>query len=194
MQTGEVWGGEGAGDNISWVPSENFRPSPAPVRCLTSWPLGRRNRGHFLAAGGASPQAEPLSLAEGRHPAEAWVLVPQPPPRVGGCGPCHLRRPPAAPRGVGVGAGGCRPPLGSRGLYFGEDWRGVERRGRGEGRRARMEARCPGSSSPALPRPQGLLANGRRCRLLPKVPDWHFHAFRTALKPVTVASPPPHRS
>ena len=40
--------------------------------------------------------------------------------------------------------------------------------------------------------PQGLLANSRRSRLLPKGPDWHFHSFCAALKPVIVTNLPPH--
>lgn len=172
MQTGEVWGGEGAGDNISWVPSENFRPSPAPVRCLTSWPLGRRNRGHFLAAGGASPQAEPLSLAEGRHPAEAWVLVPQPPPRVGGCGPCHLRRPPAAPRGVGVGAAGL--------LWDPEvctlERTGGERRGGGRGRGGVLGWRLavPAPPAPRSPAPRVCLQTADGAGFSPRYPTGIF--------------------
>lgn len=124
--------GEGKGLEITFFGffQKTFTHHQLPW-CSASWPLGRRNRDTFwLPAGGARPQAEALGLAEGRCPAQAWVLVPST-PRAGGSSPCHLCRPPATPCCVGVGAARLLwDPEVCTLQRTGGEWRGGEGRGR----------------------------------------------------------------
>lgn len=159
-----------------WFPRKTFTHHQLPC-CPTSWPLASGQEPSIHSGcggrGGAGPHQSP---GLGSNPA----------PRLAGLVPatCVDHLPSYAVWRVGATCSFWGP----RGLYFGAERKAGEGRGSkgwgGEGSGEgtdRAASVCPDSSSPALPSPQGLLANSRRCRLLPQGPHWHFHAFCAAL-------------
>lgn len=112
-----------------------------------------------------------------------------------GRGPCYLCRPPAVLpcrddpwaqcfRGWGLPASSVIP-----GACTSERRRGGERR-RGAGEGCEDRGGCPDSSSPALPSPQGLLANSRQWPTSPQGTRLAFSCFLYSLEACDSHQPP----